>query len=787
MYKLLNLFLCFLLLFILPYGAVADSVYTYSEVVGSLLSTSGASLMPPNWYTTAYKQGSTAAMSQIDVAGEPFNKALRFTVSKQGNTAWDAQVFFNFTSTIKKGDVLFYAYKIRGIESQSETGKVRVNGRLRVDSSDVTSTNCDGMIEPNNAWTQVFAAGTAPFDSTGSSSVCIHLALAKQTFDIADLIVINFGKNVSLNSLPLMEQVYEGMEENAPWRVAASERIDNIRKASVKVIVKDRNGKLVPDADISINQKKHAYGFGSIINTTPFQNQQYKDTLKSFSNRSGFENELKMNYIGSSSQNISNALDWFKQNDMDVRGHTLIWGDFARLPDDRRNELMTDPEALMQFTLDHITEYVDRYKDDIYIWDVINEPYSSTDFTDLLGNEAMIDWLWAARQADPNAKLCINDYEMLSYNKNHQDYLYNLIEYLNENEAPLDVIGMQGHVELVAPEKILSVLDRFAELGKEIEITEFTFSTRDEELQAKFTRDFLTAVFSHPSTTSIVTWGFWQSWMFNPEAAMYRPDFSIKPNGEVWMDLIYNQWWTKEKGVTDSEGSYSARAFLGTHEITANKNGVETKYDITLSKDGETIVMVLDGTPKSESVSISHQNGKIRIQGSNSFAGGEEITLFITEGGLPVCADQKTRENGEFLFDITPTGNISNQILKVGSTGRQPFETEFRLYMPTGGIIPKGVSINNTALPSGFNINVKADIANKLGTTSKVTLVAVVLNEQNKMMSCEIKSDSISNNSDKKLSVELEIPNDDSKYFIKTFLLDEIEFMRPLSNYIIFG
>ena len=592
--KLLTMILICSLILINMAGITVSAAYTFEEVIGSLAKSKGKSLLGEKWYAESDPQG-VFTMTEVDVKGQSFKKALRFVVPERYPSAWDAQVFFKFDSEIKKGDILFYSYKIRGIESFDESTYVKINARLRALDGDNTSINCDASAPISEEWTQVYGSDIAQITSQGKSNICMHLGLAKQTVEVADLMVINFGNEIALNDLPVMKQTYVGIEEDAPWRASADERIEEMRKGDIKLNLVSKDGEPVSDAKITINQTRHKYGFGSIVNIQPFQDQKFKDTVKSISNRSGFENALKMNFITDNEKGTADTIKWFKENDIDVRGHTLIWGQFHRLPADRRDQLSTDPKLLKEFTIEYIKKYVDKYKDDVYIWDVVNEPYSSKDFSDLLGREVMIDWFKTAREADPDCLLALNDYAMISYDIAHQDFTYDLIKYLIDNGAPLDVIGMQGHVQLVPPEKIISILDRFAELDRDIEITEFTFPTRDEELQAEFTRDFLTSVFSHPTTTSIVAWGFWEGWMFEKDAAMFRSDYSIKPNGEVWMDLIYNKWWTKDEGLTDDDGSYGTRAFLGKHEVTVSVGGKEAKFDIALDLDGKLLEMTYDG------------------------------------------------------------------------------------------------------------------------------------------------------------------------------------------------
>jgi endo-1,4-beta-xylanase len=82
--------------------------------------------------------------------------------------------------------------------------------------------------------------------------------------------------------------------------------------------------------------------------------------------------------------------------------------------------------------------------------------------------------LRAAREADPAAKLYINDYN-LEYPGAKQDTEFELVQSVLAEGAPLDGVGFQGHliVGSVPPvSTLVASLERFADLGLEVAYTE---------------------------------------------------------------------------------------------------------------------------------------------------------------------------------------------------------------------------------------------------------------------------------------------------------------------------
>jgi hypothetical protein len=97
------------------------------------------------------------------------------------------------------------------------------------------------------------------------------------------------------------------------------------------------------------------------------------------------------------------------------------------------------------------------------------------------------------------------------------------------------------------------------------------------DYQTAYTRDFLTAAFSHPAVDSIIMWGFWEGRHWLPDAALLTRDWKLKPNGQAWLDLVKKDWWTNADGTADAKGEYKTRGFYGDYEVTVTGPGGKTK------------------------------------------------------------------------------------------------------------------------------------------------------------------------------------------------------------------
>jgi len=279
-----------------------------------------------------------------------------------------------------------------------------------------------------------------------------------------------------------------------------------------------------------------------------------------------------------------------------VRGHCMVWPSWKRTPTGLES-LASDPAAMRKRADDHIRVVGKALAGQVEEWDVVNEPYANNDLLKILGDDVMAEWFKAARDVDPNARLYLNETGVPTSvpTDRRYDVLFGQVKRLQELGAPIGGIGMQAHFggNLNPPANLLTIYDRFATLGLPIRITELDIDVQDEQLQADYLRDFLTASFSHPSINGILMWGFWEGEHWRPAAALWRKDWSVKPAGQAWLDLVRKQWWTTAEGTSTANGTFTIRSFLGDYTITVTSAGRTQTITATLPADGGDVRVVL--------------------------------------------------------------------------------------------------------------------------------------------------------------------------------------------------
>ena len=287
-------------------------------------------------------------------------------------------------------------------------------------------------------------------------------------------------------------------------------------------------------------------------------------------------------------------LNWTEENNIPVRGHNLFWG-IPQFVQQWVKELSDD--ELRQTLQTRAETVTSRYKGRFAEYDLNNEMIHGNYYEDRLGpdiTKLMAQW---AKNGDPDAKLYLNDYDILTGNR-LADYMAHIRKLLKQG-VPIAGIGVQGHLhsETFDRDQLKNALDSLAVFKLPIRITEFNMpgqrskyynekilvmTPQEEEIKAKELIDYYRICFAHPAVEGILMWGFWEGANWIPVSSMYKRDWTPTPAAEAYQNLIFREWWTKESGSTGSDGTFSTPAFYGKYKVTVD--GVSKEIDLNREK-----------------------------------------------------------------------------------------------------------------------------------------------------------------------------------------------------------
>ncbi|MEV6633652.1 endo-1,4-beta-xylanase [Actinoplanes sp. NPDC051470] len=213
--------------------------------------------------------------------------------------------------------------------------------------------------------------------------------------------------------------------------------------------------------------------------------------------------------------------NWATQRGLKVRGHTLAW--HAQQPGWMQS---LNGSALRQAMIDHINGVMAHYRGKLAAWDVVNEAFEengSRRNSNLQGTGN--DWIEVAfrtaRAADPNVKLCYNDYNIENWSYAKTQGVYNMIRDFKSRGVPIDCVGLQTHFTggSSLPGNFQTTLSSFAALGVDVALTEVDVTNASTSQYAGLTQ----ACLNVPRCIGITVWGVRDSdsWRSNESPLLF--------------------------------------------------------------------------------------------------------------------------------------------------------------------------------------------------------------------------------------------------------------------------
>ncbi len=231
---------------------------------------------------------------------------------------------------------------------------------------------------------------------------------------------------------------------------------------------------------------------------------------------------------------LDNAYNYAQTHGFLYRHHNLVWGQ-------QQPGWLSSLDSIEQIT--EVEEWIqlvgERYPDMDYI-DVVNEPLHLNPapvYKDALGGNGATGWDWVikvfefARQyCDSSVELHINDYSIINSNSATNQYLV-IINLLKERGL-IDGIGIQGHYFELRSSTAAALkvnLDKLAETGLPIYITEFDVNESNDYSQLQKYHILFPALWEHPAVKGITFWGYRQYAIWQQDAYLVRSNGSERP------------------------------------------------------------------------------------------------------------------------------------------------------------------------------------------------------------------------------------------------------------------
>ncbi|KUO06970.1 1,4-beta-xylanase [Streptomyces sp. DSM 15324] len=392
-----------------------------------------------------------------------------------------------------------------------------------------------------------------------------------------------------------------------------------------------------------------------------------------------------------------------------MRGHTLVW--HSQLPNWVKS--ITDADTLRAVMKNHITQEMTHYKGKIYAWDVVNEAFAdggsgrhrSSVFQDVLGNGFIEEAFRTARNADPSAKLCYNDYNIENWSDAKTQGVYRMVKDFKARGVPIDCVGFQSHFGSSGPPaSFQTTLSNFAALGVDVQLTELDIAQASATSYTKAVE----ACMNVARCTGITVWGIRDSdsWRTGENPLLFDAGGNKKPAYSAVLTAL---------GSTGSSGGGSGSGGGGTTDGGITSGTVYTLSNAAAGRvldepagynGNGTPLQVWDASGASNQQWRAGRNsdgsytltnvasGRVLDEPANQTSNGTRMTVWDANGGAH--QHWKARRNGDGSYTLTNVA--SGRALELPG-GRTANGTPVQIWDTNGGGANQRWNFKPTAAP----------------------------------------------------------------------------------------
>jgi len=351
-----------------------------------------------------------------------------------------------------------------------------------------------------------------------------------------------------------------------------------------------------------------------------------------------------------------------------VRGHNLVW--HSQLPNWVTSANFPTASSVISLMQQHIATEAGRFKGKVISWDVVNEPFNedgsprsdifsqATPTNGQPGLGYIATALTAAHQADPNAKLYLNDFNIEGVGAKSNAMLAEVMS-LKQQGVPIDAVGFESHFVLGGvPSSMQQNIQRFVNAGVSVWITELDDRITLPASSANLTQqasDYASVVRSCLAVTGcvgITVWGFtdldsWIPQAFPGQGAADIYDSNIQPKASFDSTLT---------ALGGTQGTPTPTISPTTPPTTPPAGGSVSATPSVASSSG---FFTQENLNLSSSVRLTSLTATIVVQRTT---GVSFSSMFNTAGGQITMSNSSTASTITYTFTLA-----SGQSLNAGS------------------------------------------------------------------------------------------------------------------------
>jgi endo-1,4-beta-xylanase len=415
-----------------------------------------------------------------------------------------------------------------------------------------------------------------------------------------------------------------------------------------------------------------------------------------------------------------------QENGLNTVGHTLAW--HGQTPD-WMNAACGREEAIGRLR-NHISNVAGHYSGKLLSWDVVNEAIQDgarlpadgnwksclrdTPWLRNIGNDYIELAFQFAHEADPNAKLYYNDYNLNDNNK--AEIAAAMFTDLKKKGVPIDGIGMQAHYSTTLPVATVEhSLELFKKTGAEISITELDVVvskaeasglTKEEEIaQGQMYAQLFRLYNQYSDVIERVTfWGYadTRSWRSSNFPCLFDGNYKAK---EAYYAVADPDGYLKKHPLKEIPEPNTLNAVKGTPVIDGtvdeiwNQAKEEPVRIMTMAWQGATGTVKTLWDEKNIYVLVRVKDKTLNTDNKNAYE-QDSVELFLDENNDKSYYYQEN--DGQFRVSC-------KNVVTLGSNGeREGFESAVKL-TEEGYLVEARIPLTTTAEKGkvmGFDVQI---------------------------------------------------------------------------------
>lgn len=395
---------------------------------------------------------------------------------------------------------------------------------------------------------------------------------------------------------------------SGPWVKEQDERIEQIRKGNVRVIVLDAQGKAVAGAQVHLAMQRHDFPFGVRLDPARFATglpeplTVNEEKLWRLMSAAAIEEPAQWTMLereqGQLDWQLSEImLHWAHERDLQVRWGEVVSTDMSRLP---VWTTQLGDQALAEALEDHVNIISSRVGAQVTAWDVLTQLGDHHYIQDRLG-EAMVRRLLAQAQRQQPQLPRVVRYTNTLAGQRLTDMVQQLTE-LRDAQVPFTALAIDAKLGgTVAHVSLERSLEWIAGLGLPLSLVNLEVGGPTPEAAAVNLETALRAFYSRPVVQGIWLGGLTADQVIDPSSALVDRMGILTPAGELFERMVGRLWWSDEIVKADELGNVRQRVFAGAYQMSAVWPGGQAQCSTYIRPGKQTQLVIVQQLKQTQS------------------------------------------------------------------------------------------------------------------------------------------------------------------------------------------